>query len=178
MLDTLERLAYRGAKLLSVVGLGGLCLLALLTLADGVGRWLLKNSIEGVRDMGGLVIAVAVASCLPMGLVERSHISVRLFSRLGPTWGRVADALASAGVLAVTSAMAWQIQSYAAKLARARETTWVLQIQVAPFWWTVAAILWCAALVQLVITVRDIARLAQPGDGPSLGGAHSGAGSL
>lgn len=160
MLETLERFAYRGAKALSVVGLGGLCLLAAMTLADGVGRWLFGASIEGVRDIGGLVIAVAVACCLPMGLIERGHISVEIFAKRSPTMSRAANALASVIVLGVSFAMAWQLQSYAAKLAEARETTWVLQIAVAPFWLAVAAVLWFAVLVQAVMVMVDLTRLS------------------
>nr|WP_236589967.1 TRAP transporter small permease subunit [Ramlibacter aurantiacus] len=159
-MDRLERAAFIGAKALSVVGLGGLCLLAVMTLADGLGRWLFNTSIEGVRDMGGLVIAVAVASCLPMGLIERGHIGVRLWASLGPRWGRAMDTLASVVVLGVMMAMAWQLQSYADKLARARETTWVLQIPAAPFWWVVALILWAAVAVQAVVVLTDFARPA------------------
>jgi TRAP-type transport system small permease protein len=157
MLDTLERYALRGARMLSAVGLGGLCLLAAMTLADGIGR-VFNMSIEGVRDIGGLVIAVAVASCLPMGLVERSHITVKVFAKRSPA---LADAVNACVV------MSWQLQSYAAKLAHARETSWVLQIPVAPFWWVVAVILWGAVLVQAVLVLRDVARLtARRNDAP------------
>lgn len=159
MLAALERAAYRGAKALSVIGLGGLCLLAVMTLADGAGRSLFKHSIEGVRDIGGLVIAVTVATCLPMGLIERGHIAVQVFHRVGARCGRVADAFASLMVCGAVLAMAWQMQSYAAKLGRAHETTWVLQIPAAPFWWVVAAILWGAVLIQAIVLALDVGRL-------------------
>jgi TRAP-type transport system small permease protein len=166
MLDTLERYALRGARMLSAVGLGGLCLLAAMTLADGIGR-VFNMSIDGVRDIGGLVIAVAVASCLPMGLVERSHITVKVFAKRSPALADAVNAFASIVVFAVCVVVAWQLQSYAAKLAHARETSWVLQIPVAPFWWVVAVILWGAVLVQAVLVLRDVARLtARRSDAP------------
>lgn len=123
--------------------------------------------IEGVRDIGGLAIAIAVASCLPMGLVERSHIAVRLGDQMGLAVGRVADLLSSLLVGAVCVAMAWQFQLYAAKLAKARETTWVLQIPTAGFWWVVAAILWAAVLVQFVVILGDAARLVGKAAAPA-----------
>jgi TRAP-type transport system small permease protein len=38
---------------------------------------------------------------------------------------------------------------------RARETTFVLQIPIAPFWYGVDALLWLAVLVQAIVAVRD-----------------------
>lgn len=159
-LPALERWALAGAKALSVIGLCGLCLLATMTLADGLGRSLLNHSIDAVRDVGGLVIAVAVASCLPMSLIERSHISVQLFGSWRPGWGRAAEAFAAVLVLVSMVAIAWQFKLYASKLAAAHETTWVLQIPAAPFWWVVDVILWAAVLVQAVIVLADVARMA------------------
>jgi len=53
--------------------------------------------------------------------------------------------------------MAWQFTVFAGKLARAHETTWVLKIPVAPFWYVVAGILWLAVLVQAIVVVLDAA---------------------
>jgi len=40
-------------------------------------------------------------------------------------------------------------------MARARETTFVLQIPIAPFWYGVDVILWLAVLVQAIVVLRD-----------------------
>src|SRR3954453_16773667 len=146
MLATLERLTLTATRALSVLGLIALMGLAAMTLADGLMRWLANRPIEGVRDLGGLAIAVAIACFPPVGLVERSNIVIRLGATLNPLLGRVLDALASLLVCAILAAMAWQFWIYADKMARARETTFVLQIPVAPFWHGVDAILWFAVL--------------------------------
>jgi hypothetical protein len=44
-------------------------------------------------------------------------------------------------------------------MARAHETTFVLQIPIAPFWFGVDAVLWCAVLVQAIVALRDAARV-------------------
>jgi TRAP-type transport system small permease protein len=63
-------------------------ILAGLTLADGLMRWLANRPIEGVRDVGALAIAVAVACCLPIGLAEKSNITIRLAeTAIGPRFG-------------------------------------------------------------------------------------------
>jgi TRAP-type C4-dicarboxylate transport system permease small subunit len=133
--------------------------LATMTLTDGLLRWLANRPIEGVRDLGGLAIAVAIACCLPVALMERANIAIRLGSLLNARLGRTLDALAAILVCALLAAAAWQFWIYAAKLARAKETTFVLQIPVAPFWFGVDVILWCAVVVQAIVAVRDCMRI-------------------
>ena len=159
MLAALERLTLTATRALSVVGLIALMGLATMTLADGLLRWLANRPIEGVRDIGGLAIAVAISCCLPVVLMERGNITIRLGGLLHPMVERLLDALAALVVCIVLALAAWQFWLYAAKMARAHETTFVLQIPIAPFWFGVDAILWCAVLVQLIVTMRDIARV-------------------
>lgn len=156
-MQKLERMALIGTRGLSLVGLIALMALAVMTLADGTLRWLANRPIEGVRDVGAVIIAVAVCCCLPAGLMERSHITIRVAgSLLGRGAAAVFDALASLLVWGVTLAMAWQFTVFAGKIARAGETTWVLKIPTAPFWYVVAGILWLAALVQLVVVLTQL----------------------
>jgi TRAP-type C4-dicarboxylate transport system permease small subunit len=161
MLAALERLTLNATRALSVVGLIALMGLAAMTLADGLLRWLANRPIEGVRDLGGLAIAVAIACCIPVGLIERGNIAIRLGGVLHPMVGKLLDAIAALAVAAVLAAAAWQFWIYAAKLARAHETTFVLQIPIAPFWFGVDVILWLAVLVQLIVAARDWARVFQ-----------------
>jgi TRAP-type C4-dicarboxylate transport system permease small subunit len=152
MLAALERVTLAATRALSVVGLIALMGLAAMTLADGLLRWLANHPIEGVRDLGGLAIAVAIACCLPVGLMERANIAIRLGRGL---IGRALEALASSAACVALALMAWQFWLYAEKMARARETTFVLQIPIAPFWYGVDAILWLAVLVQAIVALRD-----------------------
>jgi len=161
MLAALERLTLTATRALSVVGLIALMGLAAMTLTDGMLRWLANRPIEGVRDLGGLAIAVAIACCIPVGLVERGNIAIRLGAHMHPALGRVLDAIAALAVGAVLAAAAWQFWIYAAKLARAHETTFVLQIPIAPFWFGVDVILWLAVMVQVIVAARDCARVFQ-----------------
>jgi TRAP-type transport system small permease protein len=159
MLPALEQAALAATRALSVVGLAALMGLAGMTLADGLMRWIANQPIEGVRDLGGLAIAVAIACCIPIVMSERRNITIRLAAEASPAFSRVLDAVAAVVVCMVLAAMAWQLGLYAAKMARAQETTFVLQIPVAPFWLGVDVILWCAVLVQAIGALRDIARV-------------------
>lgn len=157
MLDRLERIGLATSRALSAVGLAALMLLAAMTLLDGTLRWLANKPIEGVRDVGAVIVAVAVCCCLPVGLMERSHISIRVAAELlGERAGRVLDALAAVAVWLVMAAIAWQFTVFAGKIARVGETTWILKIPTAPFWYTVAAILWIGVAVQAIRVVLEI----------------------
>jgi len=134
-------------------------LLAAMTLADGLMRWLANRPIEGVRDLGAVIVAVAVCCCIPVGLMERANVSIRVAqSVFGPATGRVLDAIAALLVEVVMVALAWQFTVYAGKLARAGETTWVLKIPTYPFWYVVAAILWLAVAVQAIVVLLEISK--------------------
>jgi hypothetical protein len=67
--------------------------------------------------------------------------------------------VSGAGLVAfVSGAIAWESWVSAAKMAHVHETTLVLQIPIAPFWFGVDAILWCAVLVQAIVLARDVAK--------------------
>ena len=162
MLVRLERVGLAATRALSAVGLVALMALAVMTLADGLLRWLANRPIEGVRDVGAVFIAVAVSCCIPVGLMERGNVSIRVAAEiLGKRAGRVLDALAALAVQAVIVAMAWQFTVFAGKIARAGETTWVLKIPTAPFWYVVAVILWIAVVVQGIVLVLEVAKAAR-----------------
>ncbi len=159
MLRNLERLGLGATRALSVVGLLALMALAVMTLADGTLRWLANKPIEGVRDLGGVAVAVAIACCIPVGLMERANITIRIADTVfGARVSRVLDAVAALAVAIVMGAMAWQFSVYAGKIAHANETTWVLKIPTAPFWYVVSAILWAAVAVQVIVFLLDVGR--------------------
>ncbi len=160
MLQALERTGLLATRALSMAGLAALMFLAVMTLADGLARWLANQPIEGVRDIGAVAIALAVSCCIPVGLMERGNITIRLVESWSPALSRLLDAVAAVLVAVVVATIAWQFTAFAGKMARAGETTWVLKIPTAPFWYGVSVILWGAFVVQLVVVVLEAARCA------------------
>lgn len=158
-LATLERVALVSTRALSVLGLFALMILAFITLANGLLRWLINQPIAGVVDVGALAIAIAVACCIPVSLMERSHITFRLVPSISPRLGRCLDVFAALAVAVVLTLMAWQFWIYAGELATSGERTYVLKIPAAPFWYATDVILWIAAAVQCVVIALDIAHL-------------------
>jgi len=151
-LDWATRMA---ARALAVIGLGALLCFAAATIADGLLRFLFARPIDAVRDVGGLVAAFAVASCIPAAIVERSNITVRFISSfISPSAGRIADVAAAVLVTIVLVLMAWQFIVFAQQAQANASATWMLRIPAAPFWWGVAGMLWISVVLQIVVTVR------------------------
>jgi TRAP-type C4-dicarboxylate transport system permease small subunit len=159
-LASLHHVALVSTRALSVLGLFALMVLAFITLANGLLRWLVNQPIAGVVDVGALAIAIAVSCCIPVSLMERSHIAFRLASFASPRLGRLLDVVADVAVLVVLVLMAWQFWVYAGGLVATGERTYVLKLPAAPFWYAADVILWIAAAVQCVVLVLDIGHLA------------------
>ena len=158
-LARLERVALVGTRALSVLGLVALMILAFITLANGLLRWLINQPIAGVVDVGALAIAIAVSCCIPVAMMERSNITFRLVSSANPTVGRIFDVIADILVAIVLVLMAWQFWVYAGELVLTGERTYVLKIPAAPFWYASDVIFWIAAAVQCVVVALDIGHL-------------------
>jgi TRAP-type C4-dicarboxylate transport system permease small subunit len=158
-LAALQCVALVSTRALSVLGLVALMILAFITLANGLLRWLANQPIAGVVDVGALAIAIAVSCCIPVSLMERSHITFRLVSSVSPRLGRVLDVFADIAVLIVLALMAWQFWIYAGELVATGERTYVLKLPAAPFWYAADVIFWIATAVQGIVVVLDISYL-------------------
>ena len=80
MIFDVETAARKLARGLAAIGLGTLLVFAATTIADGLLRFFLASPIDAVRDLGGLVAAFAVACCIPLAIIERSSITIRVLT--------------------------------------------------------------------------------------------------
>jgi TRAP-type transport system small permease protein len=155
MLATIERVERSIARLLSAAGLSVLLIFAVATLLDGSLRFLIGHPIDAVRDLSTVWVAVAAASCVPLGVIDHSNIALRFLGPLlGGRWENAVDVLASIIALAVLGGMARQFFVHASQLAADADATWMLDVPTAPFWFWVDAMFWLAALCQATILLR------------------------
>ena len=153
-MKTLDRTAAAVAQALAVAGLILLLSFAVGTLADGLLRRFAGRPIDAVRDLGGLIAAIAVTCCFPLALLQRSNITIKFVSEfLGTRLGRICDAGAAIAVDVILIFMARQFFIYASGLARTGDSTTMLEVRVAPFWFVVSAILWISAATQMTVVV-------------------------
>jgi TRAP-type C4-dicarboxylate transport system permease small subunit len=149
----------RSARHLSVILAGtGVVLLvgfAIATLADGFSRSILNAPIDAVRDLGGMIVGVSLASFTPLAFLERANIEVTFVDGIVPS--AVARALSLLAALVTQIFMivfAWQFFINARNFQAAGEVTPMLGYARAPFWFAIDGLLWCAALVQFVVVLE------------------------
>jgi TRAP-type C4-dicarboxylate transport system permease small subunit len=147
------------ARLCAVSGMLALVAFILMTNVDVLMRWLFNHPINGVADVGPLVVAIVTAAFFPIALTERYHVSMGLLGGvLGPRARLWLDAFAALVTWVFFILLAWQIARYTGELQRLGETTWVVQIPVAPWWSVVSVFMVVCAVVQLVVVVAEILR--------------------
>jgi TRAP-type C4-dicarboxylate transport system permease small subunit len=160
MLARSEAIALAVSRALAALGLIILLLFAVATLADGVMRSLAGGPIDAVRDLGGLIVAVAIACCFPLSCLQRSNITIKFAEAfIGPRSSRILDAIAAALVEIAVALIARQLFIYAWNEARAGDSTVMLEVPAAPFWYAAATALALAAIVQALVVALEIGRV-------------------
>jgi len=155
MIAAVERIARLVARGFAVAGLGLLLCFAVATIADGLLRFFFAHPIDAVNDLGGIVAAVAVASCIPLVMLERGNITIRFIATfIGPRAGRLADLAAGLLVELILAGMAWQFIRFAEQAEKDGIATWMLHVPTAPFWWAVAALICVGVAMQAVVVLR------------------------
>ena len=157
----LEQRIGRWTRAIAVAGFLGLLAVALATTADVLLRWIANAPIKGLNDINGLVVAIVIASCLPLVVAERQNISIRfLGNALGTAPSRWLEALGSAALLAFVALVGWQLVLHTAGMAESGRTTWHLRIPVTPYWSIATALVLLCIPAQAIAFVADVVRAA------------------
>jgi TRAP-type C4-dicarboxylate transport system permease small subunit len=155
--NRLEKIVTGTANALAVAGLTILLALAVCTLFDGLLRALANYPLDFVREIGDLIAAICAACTLPIVLLHKNNITLRIFENFLPKAGtQIFDGFADMLMAIVMITMAWQFYLFSSKTALANDVTWMMNVPKAPFWYVVDVILWIAALVQLFITAQTL----------------------
>lgn len=166
-LDWFDRAAAR----IALLGFGGLVIVAVLTSYDGAARTLSWPRFSGFTDYGRLVYPIVIASCFPIGLMRRNHLSIRVLgNRLGAGPSAWLDTLAALFTLGFFVLMAWQLTLMTFDLAAADRITPTIELAEAPWWMVATGVILACVVLQLLVTAQLListvrARaLPEPGD--------------
>ena len=163
----LEERIGRWTRAIAVAGFVGLLLVAVATTVDVLLRWIANAPIKGLNDVSGLVIAIVIASCLPLVIAERQNISIRfLGDALGAAPSRWLEALGSAALLGFVALVGWQLVLHTMGMAESGRTTWHLRIPVTPWWSIATAIVLLCIPAQAIALVADVVRAATGAPAP------------
>jgi TRAP-type C4-dicarboxylate transport system permease small subunit len=154
-----EYVARLASQALALAGLAVLLAFAVATLLDGLLRHLINQPIELVRDSGGLVVAVAVVACFPLAMLSRANITIKFIDlALSAAMARIVSAVASVLVWVTFVFIAVEFLWLARDLARSNDTTVMLGVPKAPFWYAAAIMFWATVAAQTLVVITDIAR--------------------
>ncbi|AMS45516.1 TRAP transporter large permease [Aminobacter aminovorans] len=138
-------------------GIASGCILLLASLsitADVILRWLLSAPIPGLFELSELAFAFMVAMALIYVNAARSHITMGLFASItGRTKGlNFVAALLTTIVFVIFAIVLFR---HAGDKVLTGERTFLLQLQLGPFWYASATLLAIAAVAQLSVLVQD-----------------------
>jgi TRAP-type C4-dicarboxylate transport system permease small subunit len=136
--------------------------LAIVTILDIAGREMFRTPINGFSDIADLIVVFAAASCFPISLIERHHVSVRFLGRLNWRLREMLDLLGHILTLGVFTLMAWQVARYAIDVYQSGQTTWLIRIPVWPLWFTTSVIIALCVPAQAVIVAEQVLRAISP----------------
>jgi TRAP-type C4-dicarboxylate transport system permease small subunit len=153
-MDRLERWTIPFTRMIAFLGLVALLALAGVILANAALSWLFAAPIDGVRDWVKLIVAIAIAACLPSVLATRANISIRFLGRLISARGeRILELFGAAVTMAALAVLAWQLQDYVFELRRTGETTENLGMPIAPWWQVVTVLFYLGVAIQGLVVV-------------------------
>ena len=156
-LDRLEGWTIPFTRFVAFLGLVALLALAAVILANAAMSWLFAAPLDGVRDWVKLIVAIAIAACLPSVLATRANITIRFLGKvMGSRSERMLELFGAIVTWAALAVLAWQLQSYVFELRSTGETTENLGMPIAPWWQGVTVLFYLSVAIQMLVVITAI----------------------
>jgi tripartite ATP-independent transporter DctM subunit len=137
----------------------GLIFLAAATVVDIGGRKLFEGfSVRGIYELSSLFMAVIISMVMASAFLQRRNLTLDLFLGIMGD-GSVLRLVSSALEVAFLSIVAWQIYLRGVDAAEFNETTSLLEVPIAPFWYVTSFTLGFAAVALIWQTLRGLGAL-------------------
>jgi len=158
---SLERWLTIFTRWVALFGLILLLLLALFIVSDIIMRWLFHATFAGVLDLSAVLLPVIVATCFPIAVLQRQHVTIRFLGKaLGPRREIWLELFGSLVLLLFLILMTWQFILHTADMQALGDHTWVIQISMAPWWWTTTTLMASCIPLQALIAISQFTRAA------------------
>ena len=144
-------------RFVACIGFAGLVLVALLTMIDGLGRWLTLPRIPGFSDVAQIAYAIVLASCFPVLLIRDKNITIRFVGRaLGQRAHYWFEVLGNILTLAFFVILVWQFYLLTLDLQANSRTSPTIEFPIAPWWWIITFIMTVTVPVQILVVYDSI----------------------
>ena len=170
LLDQLEQWLGALSRVVAIACVCGMLFVAAVIMVDVVLRWIANEPIPAVNEIVQMTFSVAIAACIPAGMMQRVNLKIdlvaRYFSPRSMPGSRRWAARASGCSTARSPGGIWLYADALALDGKAR-SSW--DCREAPFMYAVSALFAFGVVLQAVIVLNDAA--PRGGDGR---GRHSG----
>jgi len=171
-LDQLEQWLGGVSRVIAIACVCGMLFVAAITMIDVVMRWIANEPIPAMNEIVQMTFSVAIAACIPAGLMQRVNLKIDLVARyFSATLHAWFEALGSACLWLFYAALAWGICVYAGALAQDGKSTVILNLPEAPFMYAVSALFAFGAVLQAIIVINDLRRAIAHGTRGVIGAA-------
>lgn len=144
-------------RLVACIGFAALVVVAILTMIDGLGRWLTLPRIPGFGDIAQISYAIVLASCFPVLLIRDKNITIRFVGRaLGQRAHYWLEVLGNTLTLAFFAVLVWQFYLLTLDLQANNRASPTLEFPIAPWWWIVTIIMTLTVPVQILVVFDSI----------------------
>ncbi|NTF97913.1 TRAP transporter large permease [Rhizobium rhizogenes] len=158
-LDRLNAVLAAAAERVALLAVTAVLLIGTFNIGDIILRNVAGITFYGRNELNALLVAVAVSTCLPIGLAKGSVLSIDMLSRvLSPAARRQAVGLVGLVIAMFFGLLGYRILAVAHTMAVNNQTTVMTEWPKAPFFYTVGAAIMIAAIIQFLIALASLAR--------------------
>ncbi len=144
-------------RVVACIGFTGLVILSLLTMVDGVSRWLALPRIPGFLDISEIVYAIVITSCFPALLIRDHNVTIRFLGKaVGGRTNYWLEFFGNLLTLAFFSVLVWQFYLLTLDLQANNRVSPTLEFPIAPWWWITSIIMTITVPVQIVVVFDSL----------------------
>ena len=144
-------------RIVACIGFTGLVIMSLLTMVDGIGRWLALPRIPGFIDISEVVYAIVITSCFPVLLIRDQNVTIRFLGKaIGGRTNHWLELFGNLLTLAFFSILVWQFYLLTLDLQENNRTSPTLEFPIAPWWWITSFIMTITVPVQVLVVFDSL----------------------
>ena len=144
-------------RVVACIGFTGLVILSLLTMVDGVSRWLALPRIPGFLDISEVVYAIVITSCFPALLIRDHNVTIRFLGKaVGGRTNYWLEFFGNVLTLAFFTILVWQFYLLTLDLQANNRVSPTLEFPIAPWWWITSIIMTITVPVQVLVVFDSL----------------------
>lgn len=167
LFDRIDHRVTALSQILAMLGLALLIAFAAATALDVLLRSVFNAPIRGLSDVGNLIMILAVTAGIPANIKLRQNVTIEMLGKLGaqtisrrsPAVLNTFGALVTLGFICL---LCWRMADYAIHMGMTSETTLILGLSLAPWWWVGAVFAGVSAVCQVLVVIQTIRSVICP----------------